>query len=93
MAEARIFKPTKTAMQSGRAATRSWCLEFEPKSKPLPDPMMGWAGWGDTRRQVRLNFRSLEAAEAYAQRAGLEYRVQTPQTPRRRPKSYASNFR
>lgn len=93
MVEARIYKPAKTAMQSGHAASRKWCLEFEPKSAQRRDPMMGWAGWGDTRRQVRLKFRSREAAEAYAQKAGLEYRVQTPQAPRRRPKSYADNFR
>ena len=93
MVEARIFKPAKTAMQSGQAASRKWCLEFEPKTGPQQDPMMGWAGWGDTRRQVRLKFRSREAAEAYAQKAGLTYRVQTPQAPRRRPKSYADNFR
>ncbi len=93
MVEARIYKPAKTAMQSGQAASRKWCLEFEPKTGPQQDPMMGWAGWGDTRRQVRLKFRSREAAEAYAQKAGLTYRVQTPQAPRRRPKSYADNFR
>lgn len=93
MVEARIYKPAKTAMQSGRAASRKWCLEFEPKSGPRQDPMMGWAGWGETRRQVRLKFRSREAAEAYAQKAGLTYRVQTPQAPKRRPKIYADNFR
>ncbi len=93
MVEARIYKPAKTAMQSGHAASRKWCLEFEPKSGQRQDPMMGWAGWGETRRQVRLKFRSRQAAEAYAQKAGLTYRVQTPQAPRRRPKSYADNFR
>ncbi len=93
MVEARIFKPAKTAMQSGHARSRDWCLEFEPKIGQQQDPMMGWAGWGDTRRQVRLRFRSREAAEAYAQKAGLTYRVQTPQAARRRPKSYADNFR
>jgi hypothetical protein len=93
MVEARIYKPAKTAMQSGHAASRNWCLEFEPKSGPQQDPMMGWAGWGDTRQQVRLKFRSRDAAEAYAQKAGLEYRVQTQQTAKRRLKSYADNFR
>ena len=27
---ARIYRPSKTAMQSGRAKTKDWVLEFEP---------------------------------------------------------------
>ena len=93
MTKARIYKPSRTAMQSGRAGTRKWCLEFEPSARQRQDPMMGWAGWGDTRDQVQLLFSSREAAEAYAQKAGLEYRVQEPRTPKRRPRNYADNFR
>ncbi|HAT34799.1 MAG TPA: ETC complex I subunit, partial [Rhodospirillaceae bacterium] len=52
----RIFRPAKTAMQSGRAKTKDWLLVFEPQDRATPDPIMGWNGSADTRRQVRLEF-------------------------------------
>jgi hypothetical protein len=54
MARARIFRPARTAMQQGRAKTKAWVLEFEPAKALRPDNLMGWAGGGDTNRQVRL---------------------------------------
>ena len=33
---ARIYKPAKTAMQSGEARTKEWVLEFEPARRALP---------------------------------------------------------
>lgn len=93
LAEARIYKGTKSAMQSGRGETRFWYLEFEPRAGERPEPLMGWSGMGDTRRQVRLRFPSREAAESYAARAGISYRLFEPRERKRRPKSYAANFR
>ena len=68
MPTARIFQRPKNAMQSGRARTDSWQLEFEPAEAKQPDPLTGWAGSGDTRDQVRLGFPTAEAAIAYAER-------------------------
>src|SRR5258708_5626570 len=56
MAQARILKPAKSAMQSGTAETRKWVLEYEPASKRQPDPLMGWTSALDTLNQVRLRF-------------------------------------
>src|SRR5262245_31117953 len=53
---ARIYRPAKTAMQSGRALTRAWVLEFAPAERKENDPLMGWVGSGDTEQQVRLFF-------------------------------------
>jgi hypothetical protein len=89
----RIFQPSKTAMQSGRAKTDRWMLQFEPGERKVPDPLMGWIGSGDTRAQVRLTFDSREDAVAYAERNGLDYQVEQPRRRRLRPKSYAENFR
>jgi hypothetical protein len=88
----RIFKPAKTAMQSGRGKTRNWVLEFEPTDASRPDPLMGWNGSADTERQVRLRFASAEEAVAYAERRGYEYSVAQPRERRIRPKAYADNF-
>ena len=89
---ARIYQPAKTATQSGRAKTRRWLLEMEPRSRREADPLCGWIGSDDTEQQVQLRFPSKEAAIAYARRKGIEYRVHEPQLRVVRPKSYADNF-
>ena len=90
---ARIYKPAKTAMQSGRANARDWVLEFEPAGGKAHDPLMGWTSSGDTRQQVRLRFATKEEAIAYCRRRRIDYEVDEAKEPAIRPKSYASNFR
>ena len=92
MTEVRIYKPAKTAMQSGRGNTRNWVLEYEPGSAKETDPLMGWAGSADTRSQVRLRFASKEEAVAFAKKNGMDFRVQEPKPRPIRPKSYSENF-
>jgi len=92
MTEVRIYQPRKTAMQSGRANTRKWVLEFESGAAKTIDPLMGWVGSADTRIQVRLKFDTKDDAVAYATRNGLAFDVQEPKTSHIRPKSYARNF-
>ena len=90
---ARIYRPPKTAMQSGRAGTEFWVLEFEPLSPRRPDPLMGWIGSADTQAQVRLHFATREEAVGYAERQGIPYEVELPRERRIAPKAYADNFR
>jgi hypothetical protein len=92
-ARARILRPAKTAMQSGRALTRKWILEYEQATKRQPDPLMGWSSAQDTLNQVRLRFDSREEAVAFAEKHGIDYQIIDPQERRPRPKSYADNFR
>ena len=91
--KARIFQKPKNAMQSGRAGTHRWMLEFAPAEARKADPLMGWAGSGDTQRQLRLGFASRVEAVAYAEKNGIE--VEVMPTPERRLKiqAYADNFR
>ena len=89
----RIYRPTKTAMQSGRRNTSRWVLEFEHASEREPDPLMGWTSSDDTRRQLRLRFDTKEEAVAHAERNGYTYTVEEPRSRTVRPKSYADNFR
>ena len=93
MARVRIYRPAKTAMQSGTAKTRFWVLEYEPATPREPDPLMGWASAGDTLNEVRLKFDSLDAAVEFARKRGLEYAVIPSEQRAIRPKSYADNFR
>src|ERR1700720_3409199 len=78
MAQARIPRPAKSAMQSGRARTRKWVLEYEPASRRDPDPLMGWSSARDTLNEVHLRFASLEDAVAFAAKHGLDYTVIEP---------------
>jgi hypothetical protein len=93
MAQARIFQPAKTAMQSGRARTRKWVLEYLPATARHPDPLMGWASAEDTLNEVHVHFATLEAARAFADGHGLDYTVILPHHASEKPKSYADNFR
>ena len=89
----RIFKPAKTAMQSGEARTKEWVLEFEPQSAPSVDPLMGWTSSSDMKSQVRLEFDTRDEAIAYATREGLAYTLSEPKPRKPIRKSYADNFR
>jgi hypothetical protein len=91
---ARIYQPTRTAMQSGSAKTHGWVLEFAPASSREVDPLMGWTSSDDTQAQVKLRFDSREAAEAYATEKGIGFDVVEPK-PRKaviRPRGYGENF-
>ena len=90
---ARIYQPPKSAMQSGRAGTHHWVLEFEPSEPRVADPLMGWIGSADTQAQVRLSFATRDEAVAYAERNGIAYDLELAQSRRVRPKAYADNFR
>ncbi len=90
--EVRIYRPAKTATQSGRAKTARWVLEHSPRGTRAVDSLMGWTGSDDTTQQVRLSFDTREQAVAYARRRGFAYVVEEPRTHTVRPKSYADNF-
>ena len=90
---ARIYKPAKTAMQSGGAAVVRWVLEYQPESRPAADPLMGYTSSSDMLRQVRLDLDRLEDAVAYAKRHGIAYRVAEAQERTVQPMSYSDNFR
>lgn len=90
---AKIYRPAKTAMQSGKAKTHVWILEFDQAIPRKIDPIMGYTSSADTRQQLKLVFDTLEQAEAYAKREGIEYRVIQPKEPKRQIVSYTDNFR
>lgn len=90
---ARIYKPAKSAMQSGLGRSKEWLLEHEPESPRAVEPLMGWTSSADTRAQVRLAFDSKEEAIAYAERNGIAYVVLEPKPRKPIRKSYADNFK
>jgi len=92
MSLVRIYQPTKTAMQSGRSRLGVWVLEYEPAEAKLPDPLMGWIGSKDTKGQVKMNFKTLDAAVAFAKKNDFDYIVTLPKVRKVQPKDYSANF-
>lgn len=89
---ARIYKPTPSAMQSGKANAKEWVLEFESGAARKLDPLTGWSGSADTSAQVRMNFATREEAIAFAQRQSLPFQVIDRKEAPRIVKAYADNF-
>lgn len=91
---AKIYQPSRSAMQSGQAKTRRWVLEFVPADAKWIDPLMGWTGSDDMNSQVQLRFESREEAVAYAERHGLAYQISEPKkrSPVVRQNGYGDNF-
>ena len=89
---ARIYKPAKTAMQSGQAKTKDWVLDYEPEEPRVVESLMGWTSSGDMKSQVRLRFATKEEAVAYCERRSIPYQVAETTRPPRRGISYADNF-
>ena len=89
---ARIYQPTKNAMQSGRRNASRWVLDFDGEAARKIEPLMGWTSSSDMRGQVRLEFDSKEAAIAYAKANGIPAQVVDPKQRKPKNKAYADNF-
>ena len=90
---ARIYKPARTAMQSGKAQTKHWVLEYEPETPRELDPLMGWTSSSDMRSQVVMEFDTQEEAVAFAEKNAIPYQVFEPPETKLRSRSYSDNFR
>ena len=78
MKRAKIYKPAKTALQSGYRSTKNWLLEFDIMNTGL-DPLMGWETSRDTMSEVKLEFSSKEKAIDYAKKNKIDYYIIEPQ--------------
>ena len=91
--KAKIYKPSKTAMQSGRSKYNKWVLKFSDKKNQLKDTMMGWNGGSITVSQIELKFSSKEEAVNYAKKNSIDYEVLETSERKVINKSYADNFK
>lgn len=92
-AKARIYRPDKNAMQSGKADMNHWVLEFAPDKPYFIEPVMGWNGMTDMTREIVLWFPTREAAIAYAEKNRIPYEAFAPNPRSQVKKAYADNFR
>ena len=91
MKKAKIYKPSKTAMQSGMRNTKNWLLEFDTLDTGI-NPLMGWESSQDTMSEIKLEFSNKEQAINYAKKNNIDYYVVEPQKSKIIKKSYADNF-
>ena len=89
---AKIFQPAKTAMQSGKARTKKWRLEYAPIAPMIPDALMGWNTMPNTLAEVSLSFATKDEAVAYATAKNIPFEVIEPHASHVAPKAYAENF-
>ena len=91
MKKVKIYKPTKTAMQSGNRNTKKWLLEFDTLDTGV-NPLMGWESSNDTMSEVKLEFSTKEQAINFAKKNNLNYYIIEPQKHKIIKKSYSDNF-
>ncbi len=91
--KAKIYKPAKNAMQSGRGGHGQWVLEYELETARKPEPLMGWTSSADTLNQVSLKFDSKEAAIAFAESRNFEFTLGEDHIRIIKPRSYLDNFK
>ena len=91
MKKAKIYKPSKTAMQSGLKKFDKWIIEFITK-KPSINPLMGWESSSDTYSELNLEFKSKELAIEYAKKNKIDYELIEHKSRKINKKSYADNF-
>ena len=78
-------------MQSGKAKSNKWVLEFITKD-PTKNPLMGWESSSDTLTELKLEFSSKELAINYANKKKINFDLIEPKKRKTVKKSYADNF-
>lgn len=93
MTNVKIYQPAKTTMQSGRAKTKKWILEYDLATKRAPEEVIGWIASGDTLNQVKMSFDTSEQAIAYATKMGWSYTLAEPHARTIKGRTYLDNFK
>ena len=91
MRKAKIYKPSQTAMQSGKRNSKNWLLEFDTKDSGI-NPLMGWETSKDTMSEIKLKFITKDQAISYAKKNNIDYYVIEPKKRKIIKKSYSDNF-
>ena len=91
MKKAKIYKPSKSAMQSGNNNSNKWIIEFITEQTGI-NPLMGWESSSDTYSELNLEFKTKELAIEYAKKNKINYELIEPKSRKINKKSYADNF-
>ena len=88
----KIYKPTKSSMQSGLGKTKKWLAEYITEKDKIKDTLMGWNSSLDTKEQIKMFFETKEQAIEWSKKNNEQFIVIEPKERKIKPKNYASNF-
>ena len=88
----KIYKPSKSSMQSGLGNTKQWLAEYINEKDKIKDTLMGWNSSLDTKEQIRMFFETKDQAIAWAKNNNEQFIVIEPKERKIKPKNYSSNF-
>ena len=88
----KIYKPSKSSMQSGQGSTKKWLAEYISDTEQVKDTLMGWNSSLDTKSQIKVFFNTKEQAIEWAKKNNYQFYVEEPHKRKIKPKSYAYNF-
>jgi NADH dehydrogenase (ubiquinone) Fe-S protein 4 len=91
MKKAIIYKPSKTAMQSGLKKLNKWILEYITMQTGI-NPLMGWESSTDTLSELRLEFSTKDLAIEYAKKNKVQFEIIESKNRKIIKKSYSDNF-
>ena len=91
MKKAKIYKPSKTSMQSGLSKYDKWIIEFKTKNTGI-NPLMGWESSSDTLSELSLEFSTKEQAIEYAKKNKIDFELIESKERKFIKKSYSDNF-
>ena len=87
----RIYRPAKSAMQSGTNNIHLWQIDFDTRER-WENPLIGWTSTGDPMSNLKVEFASEKEAIAHCEKMGWEYYIQKPNVSNPKPRSYGANF-
>ena len=88
----KIYKPSKSSMQSGLGKTKKWLAEYITEKDKIKDTLMGWNSSLDTKEQIKMFFETKEQAIEWSKKNNEQFIVIEPKERKIKPKNYASNF-
>ena len=89
----RIFRPAKSAMQSGKRNIKTWLVEpIEETNIRSVNPLMGWVSASNTSSQLQLEFSTKEEAIKFVESRNFQYEIEEPKVASVKQKSYSANF-
>ena len=88
----KIYKPSKSSMQSGLGNTKQWIAEYISEKDKIKDSLMGWNSSLDTKEQIKMFFQTKEQAIEWSKKNSEQFIVIEPKERKIKPKNYASNF-
>tara|TARA_B100000886_G_C20312168_1_gene444341 strand:+ start:375 stop:677 length:303 start_codon:yes stop_codon:yes gene_type:complete len=87
-----LYKPAKSAMQSGLLNTKKWCLKSKDVSQTFINSKYCWTGTSNSEKQIKLFFNSKDAAIKFANENNYIFEIIEPKSRKYLKKSYAANF-